>query len=147
MLEFFSQPNILFALFGGGLIGLSVALLFVFNGRIAGICGMAFSLMATSLDRNVWRIVFLAALISGAWLYHWLTGTPYPPAPDTAMPFLIIAGLLVGYGTSMGNGCTSGHGIAGISRLSVRSIIANVTFMVAAIVTLFVVKHLLGATI
>ena len=147
MLEFFSQPNILLALLGGSLIGLSAVLLFTFNGRIAGICGMAFSLMATTIDRNIWRVVFLLSLMAGTWLFHVLTDTPIPPAPDTSAPWLILGGLLVGYGTSLGNGCTSGHGIAGISRLSMRSVIATLTFMAAAIVTLYVVKHVLNGAI
>lgn len=147
MLELFSQVNYSSVIGGGALIGLSAILLFLFNGRIAGICGMAFSLMATTVQRNIWRVAFLISLILGSLAYHWISGADYPPAPDTSLPWLIAAGLLVGYGTSMGNGCTSGHGIAGIARLSPRSIVATLTFMGAAFVTLFVVKHLLGATI
>ena len=147
MLELFSQVNYTSVLLGGAAIGLSSVLLFVFNGRIAGICGMAFSLMATSLQRNIWRILFLGSMIVGSLLFHYLSGFEYPPAPDTSLPLLIFGGLLVGYGTSLGNGCTSGHGIAGIARLSPRSIVATLTFMGAAIITLYVVKHLLGGAI
>ena len=147
MFEAFQNVPYSSVLLGGALIGLSSVLLFAFNGRIAGICGMAFSLMATSLDKNIWRIVFLMGLVSGSLLYHYLTGAAYPPAPDTSLPLLIVAGLLVGYGTSMGNGCTSGHGISGLARLSPRSLVATLTFMGSAIATLYIVKHLLGATI
>ena len=129
------------------MIGLSAALLFTINGRIAGICGMAFSLMATSFQRNVWRLLFLMSMITGSMVYHLLTGTTSPEAPDTSWPLLILGGLLVGFGTSMGNGCTSGHGIAGIARLSPRSIIATLTFMAAAIITFAFVKHVLGGSI
>jgi len=132
---------------GGALIGLSSLLLFTLNGRIAGICGMAFSLMATSLKNNIWRIIFLVGLVLGSAAFYWLTNTPLPPAPDSSLEWLILGGLLVGYGTSMGNGCTSGHGIAGIARLSPRSIIATLTFMAFAILALFIVKHVIGGDI
>ena len=147
MLELFTQVNYTSVLLGGAAIGLSTTLLFLFNGRIAGICGMAFSLMATSWQRNIWRILFLISLITGSLLFYQISGINFPPAPDTSLPLLIIGGMLVGYGTSLANGCTSGHGIAGIARLSPRSITATLTFMAAAFITVFVVKHLLGGTI
>jgi uncharacterized membrane protein YedE/YeeE len=147
MLQAFQHVSYDTVLLGGALIGISSVLLFAFNGRIAGICGMAFSLMATSLDKNIWRLVFLGGLIAGSLLYHFLSGASYPPAPNTSLPLLIIGGLLVGYGTSLGNGCTSGHGISGIARLSARSIVATLTFMVSAIATVYVLKHVIGAAI
>jgi uncharacterized membrane protein YedE/YeeE len=147
MLQAFQHVSYDTVLLGGALIGISSVLLFAFNGRIAGICGMAFSLMATSLDKNIWRLVFLGGLVAGSLLYHFLSGASYPPAPNTSLPLLIVGGLLVGYGTSLGNGCTSGHGISGIARLSARSIMATLTFMASAIATVYVLKHLLGASI
>lgn len=135
------------AILGGGLIGLSSLILFAFNGRIAGICGMAFSLMATTFKRNIWRMVFLVGLVMGSLAYHYVSGAPFPQGPDTSFPLLIAGGLLVGFGTSMGNGCTSGHGITGISRFSLRSIVATICFMASAIITLFIVKHVLGGQI
>lgn len=147
MLETFQNVPYSTVLFGGALIGMSSVILFLFNGRIAGICGIAFSLMATSLTKNVWRYIFLVGLIAGSLLYHFISGSPYPQAPDTSLPLLIVAGLLVGYGTSLGNGCTSGHGISGLSRLSARSLVATLTFMASAIITLYVFRHLLGAAI
>jgi uncharacterized membrane protein YedE/YeeE len=147
MLQAFQHVSYDTVLLGGALIGISSVLLFAFNGRIAGICGMAFSLMATSLDKNIWRLVFLGGLIAGSLLYHFLSGASYPPAPNTSLPLLIIGGLLVGYGTSLGNGCTSGHGISGIARLSARSIVATLTFMASAIATVYVLKHVIGAAI
>lgn len=147
MLALFESVSYSTVLFGGALIGLSSVLLFLFNGRIAGICGITFSLMATNLHNNVWRIVFLLGLIIGSLAYHLLTGAPIPDGPNNSLPWLIVAGLLVGYGTSMGNGCTSGHGISGISRFSKRSIVATLTFMASAIITVFVFKHVLGVAI
>jgi uncharacterized membrane protein YedE/YeeE len=147
MLQAFQDISYDTVLLGGALIGISSVLLLAFNGRIAGICGMAFSLMATSLDKNIWRLVFLVGLVVGSLLYHFISGASYPPAPNTSLPLLIVGGLLVGYGTSLGNGCTSGHGISGIARLSPRSIVATLTFMASAIATLYILKHILGAAI
>lgn len=147
MSEFFTTTSVLYALIGGLFIGLSASLLFIVNGRIAGICGMAFSLMATSAKRNIWRLLFLLSLIAGTLGFHLISGVQAPNPPDTSLPLLILGGLLVGYGTSLGNGCTSGHGIAGIARLAPRSIIATLTFMLAAIATFYVVKHVLGGAI
>ncbi|MEY8204721.1 MAG: YeeE/YedE thiosulfate transporter family protein [Bermanella sp.] len=129
---------------GGLLIGLAALLLFAFNGRIAGICGITFSLLNRKTLDIAWRWLFLAGLVGGTLLYHFLTGAPIPEPANNALAPLIAGGLLVGYGTAMGSGCTSGHGICGIARFSTRSITATVCFMVAGIVSLFVFKHLLG---
>ncbi len=151
-----------FVLGGGLLIGLASLLLFAFNGRIAGVCGIAFSLLTRRSLPSIaphqtipahitsdlaWRWLFLAGLVIGTLLFHFLSGTPFPAAPNNSMPQLLIGGLLVGYGTTMGSGCTSGHGVCGIARLSTRSITATLSFMLAAIVSLYVFKHLLGWTI
>ncbi len=129
---------------GGLLIGLAALLLFAFNGRIAGICGIVSSLLMQKTQDTAWRWLFLGGLIMGSLIYHLISGTPFPAPPNNSMPVLIIAGLLVGYGTTMSNGCTSGHGICGIARLSTRSITATLTFMLAAILSLFVFKHIFG---
>lgn len=147
MFELLSSTDTLNALYGGTLIGIACILLFAFNGRISGICGMAFSLMATRFQNNIWRILFLVAMIIGTLIFHKISGTAYPQAPNTALPWLILGGILVGFGTSLGNGCTSGHGISGIARLSPRSMVATVTFMGSAILCFYLVKHLLGADI
>lgn len=120
------------AVLGGLLIGLAATLLYAFQGRIAGISGIGYGLLwGTSNDRG-WRLAFIAGLIGGGWLAL-AAGMPLPrmPLPEagTEIALLIVAGLLVGYGTRMGNGCTSGHGVCGIARLSPRSIIAVLCFM------------------
>lgn len=147
MPELLTSTDTMNALFGGSLIGIACVLLFAFNGRISGICGMAFSLMATRFSNNIWRILFLVSMVIGSLAFHKLTNTPFPVAPNSSLPWLIIGGLLVGFGTSLGNGCTSGHGISGIARLSPRSMVATLTFMVTAIVCFYMVKHVIGGNI
>ncbi len=130
--------TMLLAATGGLLIGLSALLLYATSGRIAGISGIAFgALFATTSDR-AWRLLFLVGLLSGAWLMV-LTGIPKPLAALEANPsgvmLTVIAGLLVGAGTRLGNGCTSGHGVCGLARLSRRSLVAVLLFMGMGIVT------------
>jgi len=134
---------------GGLLIGFAALLLFAFNGRIAGVCGITFSLIKhhPTLPSMTWRWLFLGGLVAGTLLYHFLTNTPFPEPPNNSLPLLIGGGLLVGYGTSMGSGCTSGHGVCGIARFSTRSITATACFMLAGIVSLFIFKHLFGWSI
>ena len=131
------------ALFGGFAIGIAATLLLLFNGRIAGISGIAWGALARQADA-AWRWLFLAGLIVGPLLYHSLSGQA-APAPSAAPWWLvIIAGMLVGYGTRLGSGCTSGHGVCGLGRLSVRSLAATLTFMATGIITVFILRHLLG---
>ena len=132
------------AAIGGGLIGFSAVLLMLFTGRIAGISGIFGGLLDPGNNDKDWRIAFIAGLIlapviSGSIGYA--MPTPQMPASWTV---IIAAGLLVGFGTRMGGGCTSGHGICGVARLSDRSIAATVIFMLAAIVTVAVTRHVLG---
>ena len=129
---------------GGVLIGLAVSALFLFNGRILGISNIASELVnIRSRESRLWRLVFITGLVAGglvlmAWRQETIGASP-------ASPFmLVLAGLLVGYGSSLGRGCTSGHGICGISRLSPRSIVATLTFMASGIVTVYIVNHLIG---
>lgn len=135
----------LLALIGGGLIGLSTTVLLLALGRIAGICGITFSIFFTETSDKLWRVLFIIGLIVGTWLVHATTNVDIPIAPSDNLPLLIIAGLLVGFGTQLGNGCTSGHGICGIARKSQRSIIATITFMLVGFITVYVARHLLGA--
>lgn len=126
------------------LVGLSAALLFVGNGRIAGISGIVFGLMRTAVagDR-AWRVAFLLGLmVSGALVMRALGGRVPSPAPHWQ---LVLAGLLVGYGTRLGGGCTSGHGVCGLARFSRRSAVAVLVFMATAMLTVFVMRHAIGA--
>jgi uncharacterized membrane protein YedE/YeeE len=132
------------ALIGGAMIGLAAALLMLLNGRIAGISGIFGDLLAPRANYRDWRIAFLGGLIAAPLLYA-LVGLPAGftlAAP--AMPgwgLIIAGGLLVGFGVRLGGGCTSGHGVCGIARLSARSIVATLTFMAAAAIVVFVIRH------
>lgn len=131
------------ALFGGMLLGVSAFILLVVNGKIAGISGIiAGSLFAQRSDR-LWRILFLMGMVAGGYLGVHLFGGYFPESLSVSRSTLIIAGLLVGVGTALGNGCTSGHGICGIGRLSPRSFVAVITFMLVAMLTVFINRHLL----
>jgi len=132
------------ALGGGILIGLAAALLLLANGRIAGISGIAGGLLRPSGGDIGWRLAFLLGLVCAP--LAWLVFGAMPPAQiDHAPALLTLSGLLVGIGTRFGSGCTSGHGVSGISRLSPRSIAATVCFMLAGFVTVFVMRHVIGA--
>lgn len=133
------------ALAGGLLIGLAAALLWLLNGRIAGISGIVGGLMqGTPGAENAWRLAFVVGLLLAPWLYRGSVGLP-PIHIQADTPMLIGAGLLVGYGTRLGSGCTSGHGVCGLSRFSPRSMAATVLFMAAGFATVFLVRHVLGA--
>ena len=132
------------AIVGGVLIGLAASILYVFNGRIAGVSGIATGLLPPSRSGNGWRLAFLVGLIVGALAYGFWMGDPDGIRPSASAGWMIGAGLAVGYGTALGSGCTSGHGVCGISRLSVRSLVATGVFMAAAVVTVFLVRHVLG---
>lgn len=124
------------AALGGLMIGIAVAVLLLFNGRIAGISGI-FANMLTK--QSGWRIAFIAGLAGAPWIYMLFAGQPdVVIAAD--YPLLIAVGLLVGFGTRLGNGCTSGHGICGMARLSKRSFVAVAVFMVSAFVTVWLMK-------
>lgn len=138
------------ALAGGVLIGASAALLLWTTGRIAGISGIARGLLSNGAAEFAWRALFLVGLIAGTWAYYAFTGPVAQPAvvPHARAGFppllLVVAGLAVGYGTALARGCTSGHGVCGLARLSPRSAAATLTFLVAGIATTWVVRHLLG---
>lgn len=132
------------ALFGGGMIGLAAVLLMLSLGRIAGISGIiARSMGRDGADRG-WPLAFLAGLLApGAVLA--LTARAPELTFVAGIPLLVIAGAIVGFGTRMGSGCTSGHGVCGLARLSKRSLIAVVSFMAAGFATVAIVRHLIGA--
>lgn len=126
---------------GGALIGLAAALFILFNGRIAGISGILGGLLSWPKGDVAWRIAFVAGLVAAPVLFAVLAPLPAVRI-DAGTPALIAAGLLVGLGTRYGAGCTSGHGVCGLSRLSPRSLVATAAFMAAGFVTVFVARHI-----
>ena len=134
------------SLLGGGLIGLSAVMLLATHGRIAGISGIVSRILPPSVDKAglPQGIIFLIGLLLAAPLWFVLTGAAPVQMVSSNGLLLVIAGLLVGFGAVMGNGCTSGHGVCGISRGSARSIAATMTFMATAFVTVFVLRHVVG---
>jgi uncharacterized membrane protein YedE/YeeE len=136
------------AIAGGLLIGGSAALLLIALGRIAGISGVFWGaisgLAKLDIASSMWRIAFVLGLIAGPVIVHQIFGLPVPAAPQGGVALAIVGGLLVGFGTKIGSGCTSGHGICGMARFSPRSIIATLTFMAAGFVTVFIVRHVIA---
>jgi len=133
------------AIAGGLLIGVAAALFLLLTGRIAGVSGMTAVVTRIGSSGTPWRqaTAFVVGLPMGAALIATFVGTP-AISVTTSAPLLIVAGLLVGFGTGLGNGCTSGHGVCGIARLSPRSIAATATFMASAVATVFVLRHVVG---
>jgi uncharacterized membrane protein YedE/YeeE len=115
----------------------------LFNGKIAGISGIVGGLLARKGSEVGWRAVFVVGLLLGAFLYMLATGGPIPVNLQASLPVMVAAGLLVGFGTRLGSGCTSGHGISGIARFSKRSIVATVVFVGMAMITVFVTHQVL----
>jgi uncharacterized membrane protein YedE/YeeE len=132
------------ALAGGLLIGVSAALFVILNGRVAGISGILGGLLQPRRSDVGWRIAFLAGLLLAPVLFRALGGAVPAVSLDISRPLLAAAGLLVGFGTRLGAGCTSGHGVCGISRGSQRSIAATGIFMATAVATVFATRHMLG---
>ena len=129
------------SLAGGILIGVAAAMLILVNGRIAGVAGIVGGLLRPASGDMAWRFAFIIGLLAAPAAYL-LVAEPAPPTIEAGYPMLVAAGLLVGAGTRYGSGCTSGHGVCGISRLSPRSLAATLTFMAAGIATVYVVRHL-----
>ena len=134
------------ALLGGALIGLSVSLLLLLNGRMAGISGIMNGLLSAPKKEEIWRGLFLLGLVVGAVIFQLLTDDSLVLRKGYPILLIIMGGFLVGVGTRMGSGCTSGHGICGIANFSIRSIAATITFMLSGMVTVFILKHVLGVT-
>lgn len=130
------------ALIGGALIGFSATLLLWLTARVAGVSGIMHG--ALLQRRDTWRWLFLVGLVAGAGGWLWLSPQAFAPRAGYPVPLLLLAGVLVGFGTAQGGGCTSGHGVCGISRLSVRSIAATITFLLTGMISVFVVRHLFG---
>jgi uncharacterized protein len=132
------------ALSGGILIGLAAALLLLCNGRIAGISGIMGGLIGTAKAEFYWRFAFLAGIVIGAALLRHVQPDLYQPREHFPIWLLASGGFLVGFGTRLGNGCTSGHAICGIARLSIRSIAATLAFMASGFLTVYIIRHVLG---
>jgi uncharacterized protein len=136
--------TLLSGLFGGAIIGLAAAVMMLLNGRLAGVSGIVGGLLSFDPADREWRLAFVAGLIAAPLLAA-LAGVPLPkPAMTSNLALVAAGGLLVGFGSRMGNGCTSGHGVCGFARLSLRSIAATVIFMGAAFITVAIVRHGLG---
>jgi len=125
---------------GGVLIGCAAAMLLLFNGRIAGVSGIAGGLLAPQRGDIAWRVAFVIGLLAAPVAFRLFGRMPFPRI-DAGFGVLVVAGLLVGLGTSYGSGCTSGHGVCGLSRLSPRSLVATLAFMAAGMATVFMVRH------
>ncbi|MGZ8407311.1 MAG: YeeE/YedE family protein [Caulobacteraceae bacterium] len=133
------------AVIGGILIGLSAVGLMALNGRIAGISGIVGAAMGSRGAELGWRLAFVAGLFVGPWLVLAATGSLPPIVLAAPLPVIVAGGLLVGFGSRLGSGCTSGHGVCGLARLSPRSLAATLVFTVSGMAVVFVVRHLLGA--
>lgn len=132
----------LYALMGGVLIGLAVSLMLLLNGRVTGISGIISGLLTPAKGDIAWRIYFVLGLIGGGLIYNFVKGETHSLTLITEFNWSIpVAGLLVGFGTVLGSGCTSGHGVCGISRMSVRSLIATITFILAGVITVWAIRY------
>jgi uncharacterized membrane protein YedE/YeeE len=137
----------IYSLLGGALIGTAVTLMLLFNGRVTGISGIIASSLSKPEKEGLWRWAFLAGMLGGGILMHSLRPGLFDNTSGRGLAVFAAAGLLVGYGTVMGSGCTSGHGVCGISRLSVRSVIATATFMFFGFLSVRAFQYFLGGSI
>lgn len=135
----YAQFTPLSALMGGSLIGLASLLLLLLNGRISGISGITAQLMSKPSSSNYWSWVFIAGMLAGAMIGVFANNLT-APVIDSSWLAIIAAGLLVGAGTKIGSGCTSGHGICGMGRFSTRSIVATLTFLISGVISLYITK-------
>lgn len=132
--------------FGGALIGLAAVLLMTFGGRIFGATGiLSGAILPTGAGDRAWRWALLAGMVSGPLAVKLMTGSMPAVEIPISLPMIIVGGFLVGIGVNFSSGCTSGHGVCGMARLSPRSIVATLTFMAATIVTVYIVRHVIGA--
>ncbi|MGA1741751.1 MAG: YeeE/YedE family protein [Pseudohongiellaceae bacterium] len=133
--------NITWALLGGMLIGLAATLLMLLNGRIAGISGILSGVFFQTKGDVFWRIAFIVGLLAGGLVAPFIFQRPFVFELNASMPMLLVGGFLVGFGTRMGSGCTSGHSVCGIARFSWRSISATITFILSAMLTVALIRH------
>ena len=132
------------ALIGGALIGLAASLFLLTHGKVAGISGLYGGVLRRGTSDRALRFWFIAGLVGAGALVRLIFPAAFATTWSAALPVTLVAGLVVGFGTQLGNGCTSGHGVCGISRLSARSLIATVTFMATGFLTVFIMRHLIG---
>lgn len=132
------------ALLGGVLIGLSATLLLLFNGRIAGVSGILSGIFIRPAGDRLWRFMFVLGMVISGLIYQLIKPGAFVEYDSLPLVLLILGAFLVGFGTRMGSGCTSGHGVCGIGRVSPRSILATVVFMVAGFISVYVLHHLVG---
>ena len=142
-----NSQTVILASIGGVLIGLASAVLLATTGRIAGISGIAGRLLRPAQEEVLWRVLFIAGLLLGAVVTRVVAPQAFGSGPIASTGMLVMAGLLVGFGTRMANGCTSGHGVCGLSRRSPRSLTAVMTFMLAAAATVFVTRHVVALAV
>jgi uncharacterized membrane protein YedE/YeeE len=133
------------ALIGGILIGLSASAMLLLEGKIAGISGIFAGVLAPSKGETEWKAAFVGGLLAGGVLLRIFLPSAFDFGIVRPYGMLMLAGVLVGFGTRLGNGCTSGHGICGISRLSARSMVATITFIASGMLTVYLVNHVMGA--
>jgi uncharacterized membrane protein YedE/YeeE len=139
------MTSFLQSLLGGALIGLAASSLLLLSGRLAGVSGIVAGLLQPRQGETLWRALFVAGMVAGGVALALLRPAVFQPAAARPPLVLVAAGVLIGFGTRLGSGCTSGHGICGVSRLSRRSIVATATFMLTGAATVFVSRYLLGA--
>lgn len=137
--------HFLWAIIGGSLLGVSAVMMMAFNGRIAGVSGILSGSITQPTGDRLWRILFILGIVLGGAIPALISGDFRPPEPQAGTLLLVAGGLFVGIGTGLGSGCTSGHGICGMSRLSLRSIVATCTFMAAGFVCVYLLRHVFGA--
>jgi uncharacterized membrane protein YedE/YeeE len=130
------------ALLGGIIIGISVSMMLIFNGRVTGISGIINGALSPEKGDTLWRVLFIAGLVLGGFTMRALNPEVFNGSLQTATWTTVVAGLLVGFGTIMGSGCTSGHGVCGISRMSLRSLVATVVFIVAGVAAVAAFKQI-----
>lgn len=135
------------SLFGGVCIGLAVSMMLFFNGRVTGVSGILNGALHPQKDDTLWRVLFVTGLIAGGFALFLTRPESFLDTSQRSWIEIIMAGLLVGFGTVMGSGCTSGHGVCGISRMSMRSIVATAAFMGAGIISVFIFKSLTGGVL
>jgi uncharacterized membrane protein YedE/YeeE len=140
-----AHPSWVHASEGGGLIGLAAAGLLLVHGKVAGISGILGGALSGVRGDLLWRSAFIAGLLAGGALFAWRAPALLAPSLPRGPVLIAVAGVLVGYGTRLGNGCTSGHGVCGVGRVAPRSMVATATFIAAGAVSTFAINYLLGA--